>query len=646
MTNAPQIETGTDTATGSLERLPPQRIYVKHIAFELLTASACAPASGIGAEQIQTRFNLRNRSGRVSEHVYEVVLELSVTGMRDGHAAYRAVVFQAGVFDLADSNVDDTRRKLNTHCASVLFQPAQQAAGEMVAAGGFPPFQLPPVDFDAAYAAQQRASEDAGALQALQQFWKALTHLQTVSGASNRTTNFHPIHGEALAVAQRSREVLPAADQVLAQARNQPETLEMLGTVYAMNNAQHRAVDVYRCMASATPNDPHARYKLATALMYTGDLSGAAREAEACLERDPTFWEAYTVLSTVLPQVSRQVAPRQRVQELLGLLKRYGDQSRARERLNMALAVEFENLGDHARAFEHMVEGNAAGRARRHYGIRQDEALFDAVMRHAPAAQPVGSGYATDEPIFVFGMPRSGTTLVERILSSHPDVKSAGELKQFGMLLKYMSGSPTADLLDVDTVVRCRSLDWKALGERYLASTRPLSGQSPRFIDKFPHHFLYAAYIANALPRARIICVRRNPMDTCLGNFRQVFSELSPFHRYAFDLLDIGRYYVMFDRLMAHWQRVFPGRILEVAYESLVRDQETRTRAMLDFCGLPWDPACLAFEENRAPAVTASAAQVRSPIYDSAIERWKHYAAQLAPLRNLLVEAGIAVRLR
>ena len=196
-------------------------------------------------------------------------------------------------------------------------------------------------------------------------------------------------------------------------------------------------------------------------------------------------------------------------------------------------------------------------------------------------------------------------------------------------------------MLDEDTLARAVDVDPAVLGRQYIDSTRPLTGSSPHFIDKLPHNFLYAGLIARALPEARMICLRRDPMDTVLGNFRQLFALSSPYYDYSFDVVDTARYYVLFDRLMAHWKAVFPGRIHEVRYETLVTSQEASSRALIAHCGLDWDDACLAFEKNAAPVTTASAVQVRSGMYTSALARWKRYEAQLAPLRSMLEEAGI-----
>jgi hypothetical protein len=240
-------------------------------------------------------------------------------------------------------------------------------------------------------------------------------------------------------------------------------------------------------------------------------------------------------------------------------------------------------------------------------------------------------------------MPRTGTTLVERIISSHPDVQSAGELLNFPLAVKQASAVDTPDLIDLKTIAGVRQPDWQSLGEAYLSATRPLTGGKAHFVDKLPHNFLYLGWIAHALPNAKIVCLRRNPMDTCLSNFRQLFAPKAPYFDYSYDLLDTGRYYVLFDRLMAYWRKLFPGRILQVDYESLVESQEPSTRQIIDFCQLPWHENCLRFDKNPSPVATASAVQVRSPIYRSSMRRWKKYETELKPLRDLLEQSGIAV---
>jgi hypothetical protein len=241
-------------------------------------------------------------------------------------------------------------------------------------------------------------------------------------------------------------------------------------------------------------------------------------------------------------------------------------------------------------------------------------------------------------------MPRSGTTLVDRILSSHSEVQSAGELGHFATAL-HRAGKVRAQSLEESIALLDRAFDrWEEVGRTYIASTRPVTGRTPRFVDKLPHNFLYAGFIAQSLPNAKLVCVRRNPMDTCLSNFRQLFAPESPYHRYSYDLLDTGKYFLRFERLMRRWHQLFPGRILEVSYEDLVDSQESVTRDLLGFCGLEWEGACMAFQDNEAPVPTASAVQVRSGMNRSSVARWKRYESELVELRRLLANGGIQIR--
>ena len=237
-------------------------------------------------------------------------------------------------------------------------------------------------------------------------------------------------------------------------------------------------------------------------------------------------------------------------------------------------------------------------------------------------------------------MPRTGTTLVERILSSHSAVYAAGELTNFALAVKRAANTPSNRVLDVETLAAAANCDHAAIGAAYVESTRPRTGRTPRFVDKMPLNFLYAGLIRSALPAAKIICLRRNPLDACLSNYRQLFATSFSYYNYGYDLLDTGRYFLAFDALAAHWRRTLGGNYLEIRYEDVVDNTEREARRLIDFCELSWEPACLAFENNAAPVATASSAQVRRPIYRTAIDRWRKYEAQIEPLRKLLAEAG------
>jgi hypothetical protein len=248
-----------------------------------------------------------------------------------------------------------------------------------------------------------------------------------------------------------------------------------------------------------------------------------------------------------------------------------------------------------------------------------------------------------DEPIFVIGMPRTGTTLVERILTSHPSVHAAGEMSTFGLLLKRESGTTTPRVIDPETVIAAQKCNMGAVGKGYLKEGYRIAGLASRFVDKMPLNFLYVGFIHQALPNAKFVCLRRNPLDTVLSNFRQLFATNFSYYNYAFDLKDTARYYLMFCDLMERWQELLPDHVLQVNYEDMVADQERVTAAILEHCNLPWDDACLAFEKNAAPVATASSVQVREPLYRKAVSRWKHYEKELEPARITLETAGIRI---
>lgn len=474
----------------------------------------------------------------------------------------------------------------------------------------------------------------------LQQMPAALGYLDQASEWEPTRADFATQFAKALTMVRRTSEAIVAADKALALSPDDPLTLDTLGVVYTQAHANDRAAIAFRRAAQLAPAQASYRFNLATALVAIGEIDEAESELEACIALEPTFWMAHLTLS----QLRKQTAASNHIERLQTLAAAHPGDPMGQAYLHMALAKEHEDLGQHPSAFDHFVKGKSAGKAQRDYAFTEDEALFEKLMlASADVRQGAGVGDPSREPIFVIGMPRTGTTLVERILSSHPSVYSAGELQNFGVTLKRATGSRTPAMLDLDVIDRARNLDWTQVGGAYLASTRPATGSRPHFIDKLPHNFLYAGFIAKSLPNAKIICLRRDPIDTVLSNFRQLFAQKSPYYGYSFDLLDAGRYYILFDRLMEHWKQAFPGRIFEIQYEALVSEQERYSRELLAFCELGWHEQVMHFEKNEAPVSTASAIQVRAPIYTSAVKRWKKYESRLSELIELLEANGVAI---
>jgi tetratricopeptide (TPR) repeat protein len=468
----------------------------------------------------------------------------------------------------------------------------------------------------------------------------ALEHLNRAAALNSKSAEYTAQFARALAQAQRYGEALQVANIAYALPPAHPQTLLVLGGVYMQCNAHERANVLFRRAVKLAPDDAMCRFNAAVTLTFTGDFAEAEAQFDACLERLPTFWRTYGLRS----RLRRQTADDNHVDALHVLLATHADDEEAQIHLHGALGKEYEDLGDYAKAFEHLSLGKAVARRHVAYQPEQDRAMVDALIEAFPTIVPTDGGYGSDEPIFIVGMPRSGTTLVERILSSHPDVYAAGELMNFGVQLERLAPPGVAAKLGPALIAQSHRLDWERLGLRYVDSTRPQTATQPRFIDKLPHNFLYLGLIAKALPKARIICLRRHPLDTCLSNFRETFMEDSTFHGYSFDLLDIGRFYIQFDRMMAHWNAVLPGRILQVDYEALVAEQASTTRRLLEHCGLSWNDACLNFQQNTSAVATASTAQVREPMHRKAVGRWEKYRPWLEPLEQLLRQAGIDTR--
>lgn len=474
-------------------------------------------------------------------------------------------------------------------------------------------------------------------LQHVQQMPKALEHLLKATQLEPRRADYAAQYAKALALVRRFREARLAADRAMTLSPDDVQTLGTLGMVYRQANAHVQSANAFRRAVALAPEQGIPHLNLAYALNSLGDTEGAERELEACVRIEPRHWYAHVLLA----QLQKQTIGHNHIPRMHDLLERHAGDPGAQLLLNIAMGKECDDLGDYPRAFGHYTLGKAAGRRMRPYTFARDQAMFDAIVRAFPAAETEAVGDPTREPIFIIGMPRTGTTLLDRVLSSHPDVRSCGELQNFPTLIQRASGCPTALLGEADLAARTRHIDWRQLGEAYLASTRPTSGETPRFIDKMPHNFLYAGWIARALPNAKIVCLRRDPLDTCIGNFRHLFDQESGFYDYSFNLDDIGCYTLQFDRLIAHWRKVLPGRIHEVRYEALVENTEATTRELLAFCELPWDDACLRSEDNATPVNTPNSWQVRSPIYNRAIGQWRHYESQLQDLRRLFVDTGI-----
>lgn len=299
--------------------------------------------------------------------------------------------------------------------------------------------------------------------------------------------------------------------------------------------------------------------------------------------------------------------------------------------LHFALAKAYEDLGKLESSLGQLLDGNALYDKSETLGLlNQALSVFTSEFIRSRS----NAGNPSPLPVFIIGMPRSGSTLVERILASHPEVFGAGELRYFRSAVDIQLDLKGLALYS--PMLSMTDEDFSQLGTRYLAEIKRLAPTAARATDKMTANFILAAFIHLALPNATIIHTIRDPIDTCISCFSKLFSEgeLS----YTYDLTELGRYYRHYKALMAHWHCVLPpGRILDVCYEDVLVDLEGQARRIIAHCGLNWDPTCLAFHRTERPVRTISATQVRQPIYHSSVGRWRNYEQYLAPLLNELM---------
>jgi len=445
---------------------------------------------------------------------------------------------------------------------------------------------------------------------------------------------FHTHYATILIDLEKFDDAERALQSALAIAPNNHDAVNQMGRVAFERGDLEASLSHYRRALSLKPDLADAYNNMGNTLKELGRLEEAREAYHEAVRLDPEVTGTYVNLAD--SKTFSAGDPHLATMEALAA-KTDGLSTTDRVQLGFALGKAYADLKDHRRSFEHLRQANGLKRAMVSYDEKAALAFFDrieAVFTPALIRDKTGLGESSSRPIFVIGMPRSGTTLVEQILASHPAVHGAGELSAFDTVVQSVRGPGDTPMAFPEFVMAADGLALRQIGLQYGAELRELSFDSERVTDKMPSNYYYAGLIHLALPNAKIIHCVRDPVDTCVSCYSKLFSGAQV---HTYDLAELGRYYRRYERLMAHWRRVLPkGRILDVRYEEVVADLEGQARRVLAHCALPWDDRCLAFHRTERPVRTASATQVRRPIYNTAVGRWRAYADDLGPLLGAL----------
>ncbi|KAA1194330.1 tetratricopeptide repeat protein [Pseudohalioglobus sediminis] len=445
--------------------------------------------------------------------------------------------------------------------------------------------------------------------------------------------------GRCLIGQGRHRDALETARQAETLASDNAEVWDAIGVVYGQLHEYQEAVRMFRRVRELRPDSARNLFNLAGMLNFCHEIAESEAVYREALRLEPTRFLSYWSLS----QMKKQTAADNNIALLRAQLQRYASHPDGGLHLNLALAKELEDLGEYAQSFEYLQAGMANKRRRLKYDLEQDRRLFTTLQdTFSPAfCQRETAASDNGEPIFILGMPRTGTTLLEQIVGAHTEVFAAGELQNFFAAWVAQARSQLERVTPLATMACGAQLDFARLGDDYVASTRPRTGHSMRFIDKMPNNFLYLGAIALALPQAKILHMTRHPMDTCYSNYKQLFGRNAC--PYSYTQEEMAGYYLLYRDLMAHWESCFPGRICRVSYEQLVSDTENEARRVMDFLELDWQEDCLQYHRLKQAVGTASTAQVRQPVYTSSVQKWRCYEQQLQPMRDVLVAAGVEI---
>lgn len=417
---------------------------------------------------------------------------------------------------------------------------------------------------------------------------------------------------------------------------NSPRYLDMAGTIYVNAGQPEKGWPLFRRANELQPGVQSLQANYAACSVYVGKIDEAREIYAALLEQFPTHQRNHYELSRLA--TAKDSA---HIDQMKEILRSTALSPEKNIYLYYALGKELEDLERWDEAFEYLQMAGAAALSVSDYKVADDVRLIDTVIETcspewlaSDTAQPV-PGAEGKTPVFVVGLPRTGTTLTERIISCHSEVESVGESFFIQIAIKQASRIESAEAMTPAMIEAAATKDINRIAKRYIDAIKYRFGNKPLFVEKLPENFLYLGFIAKAFPDAKIVHLNRNPMDSCFAMFKQSF------FRYAYSLDDVGTYFAAHDKLRKHWRELLGDRLIEVNYEDIVGEQEKETRRLLEALGLEFEAACLNFEQNKSASNTASTVQIREKIHGRSVNRWMRFEKQLQSLKTYLENAGV-----
>ncbi len=427
------------------------------------------------------------------------------------------------------------------------------------------------------------------------------------------------------------KEALISAEKLIELEPGIAQPHMMMGGVKGLAGDHQGAINSYKKAIRLSPEKSAAFCSMAHHLKTIGKQDEAINAYREAIKLDSTHTESYWSLANLKTFKFMD----NELKTMEKLLKKNDLPDDGKVHIHNALGLEYEARKDFKKSFKNMSQCNAIRRKMETYDPVEFETMIEKIMELFSNNSEKNLDLIDQSvtPIFIVGLPRSGSTLIEQIIASHSLVEGTHELHELTTSMRTIRNKSKIKTRFPDALSEFKSEHWRMLGDEYLSSTEKYRTGKKYFIDKNPNNFIFTGALRFAIPNCKIINARRHPLDSCYGSFKQLFASGQPF---SYDLIELGEYYLEYDRLMSHWDEVFPGFVLDVKYENVVSNLENEVKRIIDFCGLPYEESCLRFHETERAVKTASSEQVRKPIYSSSVNLWRNYEENLSDLIEIL----------